>query len=267
MKRAAQFVLAAITALALWGQNPLAFEVATIKLSPPHDGRMMMGFGGDPGRVILTNMSLKTMLSQAYNVKEYQIAGPDWLDNTRFDVNAKVPTGVSRDKAPEMLQTLLAERFKLAFHRETKDLSTYALVTAKGGLKAKPSVDSDTPPGLMFNNGRLNGRAVQMPFLCGFLTYFVGRPVVDMTGVKETVDFVLDWMPNEEERANQRAAINPALRAGVGRGGSRPGEEASDVQGVSVFTALQQIGLRLESRKGPVETSVIDRMEKTPTEN
>src|SRR6476620_8172887 len=105
------------------------FEVASIKPAPPPGGNnMMVRMGGDPGRIDYANVSLKDVIRLAYRVKNYQIAGPDWLESARFNIVAKLPEGSSREQIPEMLQALLAERFKLALHRETKELPVYGLV-------------------------------------------------------------------------------------------------------------------------------------------
>jgi len=143
--------LAVATACAAFGQSadaPLSFEVASIKpAAPVVDGRLMIRMGGDPGRLDYNNVSIKDLMRQAYGVKDYQISGPDWMASTRFDVLAKLPAGTPRSKVPEMLQSMLAERFKLTIHRETKELPMYALVVGKNGSKMKESeIDPDAPP-------------------------------------------------------------------------------------------------------------------------
>jgi uncharacterized protein (TIGR03435 family) len=143
--------LVVATAGGAFGQSaatPLSFEVASIKpAAPVLDGRLMIRMGGDPGRLDWSNVSLKDIIRQAYEVKDYQISGPDWLASTRFDVVAKLPADTPRSKVPEMLQALLAERFKVTVHRETKELPMYALVVGKNGPKMKESeVDPNAPP-------------------------------------------------------------------------------------------------------------------------
>jgi uncharacterized protein (TIGR03435 family) len=139
--------LTAFASLAAFGQTaaaPPAFEVASIKpTAPSTDGRVMRRVGGDPGLVDYTNVTLKIVLARAYGVKDYQISGPDWLDTEGFDIKAKVPDGVPKEQIPAMLQTLLAERFGLTLHKETKTLPVYALTVAKGGVKMK-EVDAAT---------------------------------------------------------------------------------------------------------------------------
>ncbi len=94
--------------------------------------------GGDPGMVDYKNVSLKALIARAYEMKEYQVTGPDWLDSERFDVLAKTPPDTPGDRVPLMLQTLLAERFKLTGHREQKVMPVYAMVVGKSGFKLKP---------------------------------------------------------------------------------------------------------------------------------
>src|ERR1017187_2559320 len=123
------------------------FEVASVKPAepqPPGQMRVMMRGGPgtpDPGQLTYTNVSLKNILQNAFAVKGYQINGPKWLDNERYDITAKIPKGATKEQFQVMLQSLLAERFKLALHHETKDLPTYSLVVGKSGSKLKESVE------------------------------------------------------------------------------------------------------------------------------
>src|SRR5260370_19868003 len=123
------------------------FEAASIKPAAPLSGMgmrvMMRGGPGspDPGQITYSNVSLKNVVMTAYGVKGYQISGPKWLDSERFDIVAKIAMGATKEQFEMMLQNLLAERFKLAVQRETKDLPIYALVVGKGGPKLKESVD------------------------------------------------------------------------------------------------------------------------------
>ena len=117
-----------------------SFEVASIKPSAPQPmGMMKIMMNADAGMLRYTNVSLKGVICTAYRVKDFQIDGPDWLGSARFDIVAKFPDGATKDQVPEMLQSLLAERFKLALHRDTKDHAIYALVAGKGGAKLKPA--------------------------------------------------------------------------------------------------------------------------------
>ena len=130
---------------------PLAFEVATIKPTEPitaGPGKMMirMGVQNDGAMVKYNGMTLKALVHNAYSVKDYQVTGAPWMDEQRFDISAKLPDGANKDQAPEMLQNLLKDRFKVTLHREKKDHPIYALVVGKGGPKLKASeVTADTP--------------------------------------------------------------------------------------------------------------------------
>jgi len=121
-----------------------AFEVASIKPAAPQPaGMMRVRFGGDVGRIAYENVSLRDLLARAYNVKNYQISGPDWLANERYDVNAKIPENTPTEQVPQMLQTLLTERFKMTIRRDQKDFPIYALAVGKDGPKLKESAGLD----------------------------------------------------------------------------------------------------------------------------
>src|ERR1017187_575842 len=124
--------------------SPLSFEVASLKptANPGTDGRVMRRLTGgpgstDPGTFTYSNVTLKILVTMAYNLKDFQVEGPDWIDSVGFDLIAKMPAGTTKDQAALMMQTLLSERFKLEFHRETKQMPVFALVVGKGGSKMK----------------------------------------------------------------------------------------------------------------------------------
>ncbi len=197
----------------------------------------------DNGRITCVNMSLRRYIAKAYGVREDQISAPDWLATERFDLVAKASGSVKSDTLMQMLQTLLAERFKLVLHRETKEERVYALIVAKGGSK----LIAVTPTGSSSTNstrGSLTAEQTSMTSLANRLSQLVGITVVDATGLTDVFNFKLEWDP---------AATAPS--------------DAPD-SGPSIFTALQQqLGLKLESRKMPVEFLVVDHAEKVPTEN
>jgi len=267
------------------------FEVASIKPAAPQEmGKMMTGMRGGPGtadptQVTFTNASLTLLLSQAYNVQNYQVTGPAWLESTRFDIVAKIPAGATKEDFRVMLQNLLAERFKMTVHKESKEAPIYALVVMKGGPKLKESPKDDaaaanTPPAppQMGKDGRpqmgRGGRGMMvmmgpkglhmqaahstMDQLCGMLSNQLGRPVTDMTGLKGEYEYTLDFSP---EGLPGLRGMPPMPPPGGGADGG-PGEG-----GVTLFTAIQDLGLKLEARKGPVDQIVIDSAEKAPTEN
>jgi uncharacterized protein (TIGR03435 family) len=158
-----KFCVLLLTGVA-WGQTPAAgpvFEVATIKLAESPNiakmsaGKLRIGLKIEAGRVDAGFMSLTDLIEAAYKVKSYQLSGPDWMNSQRFDVLAKMPDGSTKEQVPDMLKALLAERFKLVVHKESKEHSIYALVVGKGGSKLKESppeptvtgnVTGDTPP-------------------------------------------------------------------------------------------------------------------------
>ena len=288
-----------------------AFEVASVKPAAAQTpGRMMMGCSGgpgtpDPGMLRCTNASLSMLMMRAYDVQGYQISSPAWFDSEHFDITAKIPAGASKEEFRIMLQNLLAERFQVKLHRETKEMPMYALVTAKGGAKMTPSVETPAPedaakgmgpmgepplpplpprggaggfpempkgrPGLaiMFMNGkmRLVGTQQAVSDLARMLGGQLGRPVVDETGLKGKYDFTVDFTP-EPGQGLMRGMPMPPPGGAMGGGGT--GGPAGDSQegGPTLIAAIQeQLGLKLESRKGPVEFLVVDHAEKVPTEN
>jgi len=181
MKKKA-FVMGACVAMAFAatasGQTsaPLAFEVATVKVAAPLDfgammaGKAHVGVKMDAGRIDIGSTTLRDVIMAAYRLKDYQLSGPDWMKTVSVDIIAKLPAGATEGQIPEMLQTLLAERFGLKVHSETRDHAVYTLVVGKGGLKLKEAVaDPDNPPlaadpkapdfGMMsrMSNSKMNG--------------------------------------------------------------------------------------------------------------
>jgi uncharacterized protein (TIGR03435 family) len=196
----------------------------------------------------------------AYRVKDHQISGPDWLASQRFDIVAKLPEGASREQVPEMLQSLLVERFKLALHRDKKEHTAYALVVGKNGPKLHPSEGGAAGPGgtIKIGRGHLEVNKTTVSNFADMLSRLVDRPVLDMTELQGRFDFTLDFAP---EGMKTFGMI-------MGAPAEKPAESASEPSGPSIFTAVQeQLGLKLEARKAPVEILVIDHIEKVPTEN
>ena len=221
------------------------FEVASVR--PTQHGRTIDGFSRSsidtpsPGRLVAENSSLDELLRFAFQVKHYQIAGPNWLndDSECFDIVAKAPPGTSDREIRDMLQTLLVERFKLEFHRETRVLPVYKLVVGKNGPKLRAAASDGERPVMSSAGNNLTAKHAFMSGFAVWLSRELDRPVLDETGVQGRFDFTLQY--------------------GVGN---------SDDGRPSLPAALQdQLGLRLESGKGPIETLVIDHLEKLPTEN
>lgn len=235
--------------------NP-AFEVATIKLSRPDDPRLPT-IQTQPRRLLTWNKSVMNLITYAFSMNPAEILnGPDWLD-TKYDIVAQ-PNGEGQPSQQQwqiMLQKFLAERFKLSYHRDKKEASIYVLTVAKNGPKllAASTGDPKGPPNLaMPALGRFRARNATMLDFAGELQGNLNRPVVDQTGISGRYDFGLNWTPDDDQRTRITGFPVPP----------RGNEEVPDL-----FTAIQeQLGLKLESAKGPIELLVIDHIEK-PSEN
>ena len=256
------------------------FDVASIK--PSHLTANLFRVNAEPGRFAAENASVIFLLQYAYRVKNSQVSGgPGWLDSDHYNIEAKQDETaaaelrkLSSDKQEEqlrlMVQSLLADRFKLALHHEAKEMQIYALIVAKNGPKLHAStippddsvITGPPPPDAaprrrnirMGGRGDLSVSGEDLDMFAEVLSHFAGRMVVNQTGLKGTYDFDLKWTPE--------AGSGPMP-------GEAPGDAAPppDASGPSLFTALEeQLGLKLESQKGPVDTIVIDHVEK-PSEN
>jgi uncharacterized protein (TIGR03435 family) len=258
----------------------LAFDVASIKANKSGSDKVRMMIR--PDGLSAMGATLQMLIENAYEVQYYQIVGgPKWMNSDRYDIEAKMDSAqVERFQtltqeqrvfdSTQMLQSLLANRFKLELHREKKELPGYALVVAKNGSKLHEAKPGDTYPngikgpdgqpgqGLMImggNGGPLTGQGIPVSNLVRVLSRQLGRTIVDETRLTGKYDFTLQWTPDER--------TGPMSAATQGGGDAPP----PDSSGPSIFTAIQeQLGLKLESRKVPVEMLVIDRAEQ-PSEN
>jgi uncharacterized protein (TIGR03435 family) len=237
------------------------FDAVSVKPSDPHDFRVMMR--DMPGQANYTGVTVKMLILQAYQIRDFQLlGGPGWIASNRYDIVARPPAGGTdfpsdpmtatdqqretfRNLRAAMVRAMLADRFKLKIHKETRDLPVYVLTVAKGGPKLKVSngtnvSDPDLGPGMIrANQGSLAGTQVDIPYMAETLSGLMDRIVLNKTGLEGKYDFALKWTPD------------PAVSA-----------DSPDI-----FTALQeQLGLKLESSKGPAEVVVIDGVE-TPGEN
>lgn len=231
-KAAVVLLLACVIAPA---QQPLAFEVATIK---PLQGFVNARANFSGPRVTLSGYALEGLLMDAYGVESWQlVGGPVWRDTDPFEIVAKAPgdAAPTPEQRRQLLQSLLEDRFKLKVHRETREAPVYALTVAKNGPKLTRSTATDS---LYSAGGReMKFQKRTMDFLAKQLSASarLGRPVLDKTALTGEWDFTLNFMPNPPPDSNVP----------------------------DVFTALQeQLGLRLESQKAPVEHLIIDHAEK-----
>lgn len=275
-----RLILLPVFACTLAAQTPdsrVVFEVATVKHGRPGDYSAAVSGGPgtrDPTTYTVTNYPMSSLLGIAYGVNSYQLSGPDWLDSERFTVTAKVPRGAPKEQLGPMMRNLLIERFKLVTHFEKKEVAGYRLVVAKGGpkLTASPGAPNNNddpskpaapfkmtldkegypelPPGRHYSMAVANDRArwrfadESMEDFAGLLGAQIRQPILDATGLTGKYDFVASW---------SYAAVQPDAPADAGP---------------SIFAAIQeQLGLKLESHKVPVDTLVIEHIEKTPSEN
>ena len=274
----------------LFSQTPKVaspiFEVVSIKPNKSVGGPIVL----DPepgGRFIATNETVRGLLRFAFfafrPMEDSQIAGgPEWVTSDRFDIQAQASGPLSYDDMSIAVRAMLEDRFQLQAHRETRDLPVYNLVIAKDGAKMKAvtapppfnpaeapppppprpgaSANFTPPPGMIFRGlNNVIGSAIPIEQLVSVLSSFLGRLVIDRTDLKGYFDLKLEFAPQS----------TPGNRLGPGTaGGQAVGQPAaSDPQGPSIFTAVQeQLGLRLESSRGPIEVIVIDSIQK-PSEN
>lgn len=234
--------------------NPLTFEVASVKLTSP-DVRGSRAYAPSAGNNLsLSGMSLKEIIQLAYTLPSDLVGGgPGWVDDTRYDIEAKAAGPATQKQRLEMLKALLAERFKLNFHYEPKQISTFVLTAGKSELKLKQRKPGDggEPSGIR-DTGSLHYacRDTSMAWFARYLESTVLlRPVADKTGLSGTYDFDLSWRPDDTQFKGRFA-------------GSK--ESQSDLP--DLFTALKDIGLKLDAVKSPVQFLRIDHAEK-PSEN
>ncbi len=240
----------ALAVIGLWvstaaGQPAPQFEVASIKPSAdPSSGSA--GSHSGKGRLTMTNVTLKRCIMGAYELGPNLIAGgPDWLDVDRYVIVAKASENTGDHDLMAMLQTLLAERFRLAVHRETRTVQAFVLEVAKGGPKLeKAEGESSTSS----RRGSIEARATGMTRFAEVLSRQMDLPVVDQTGLEGAFNMKLEWTPESRKPVQPGADLVPADT------------------GPSIFTAIQRLGLRLRAQKAPAQVLVIDHAEK-PSEN
>jgi uncharacterized protein (TIGR03435 family) len=228
---------------------PVDFDVASIKSSKlSGEGNRRESIEPAPLSLTMRNVSLRSAIRWAYGIQDVQIAGPDWLSAERFDIVAKPATPARVGELKEMLQTLLANRFKLTLHRQTKDLPVFALTVEKNGPKFHDSPE-DGPSNMQKGKAGVIAQRTSMQELADELCSPLQAPVVDMTGLKGRYDFALDL--------GRYFTVQ-------GKGGDGPAPDIADI----VATAIrEQLGLKVERRKAPIEILVVDHAERVPTEN
>jgi uncharacterized protein (TIGR03435 family) len=232
-----------------------SFEVASVRSSPivnrgPKEGERE-SIEPSAGGLAMRGVSLRSSIRWAYGLQDFQISAPGWLESQRYDIVAKAPGAVSDDELRLMLRALLTERFRLAVHRETRELQVYALAVGKKGT---PLEAAKTPGegSMQVDNGALVFRNMTMPEFAVRLAarpFGVDRPVIDRTGLPGAFDFSM-----------KLAANNVELKQSL--------ERRELERDFSMFTApLEELGFRLKAQKAPVEILVVDHADKVPMEN
>jgi uncharacterized protein (TIGR03435 family) len=235
-----------IASSSAYGQStkPPAFEVASIKPSEPGLSTFRVSAHQPVGNLFTTtNATVQKLIMMAYNIADWQLSGaPTWLSSEGYDINAKPEHRASRDEIYSMVRTLLAERFKLMMHTETKELRSFALTLDKVDSKIKVN-EIGGPPRVSESRGRAVFRNVPLTRLTNFLSVEVGRAVLDKTGLTGNYDFTLEFV-------SSRGSLNP-----------------NSPSGPTIFQAVKdQLGMKLEQGKGNVDLFVIDHVE-GPSEN
>lgn len=281
-------VVSILFVAAALAQTPKRFEVASIRPAEEQAGQVDVGIQISGAQLRISSMTIKDYVAAAFGVRPNQIVGPDWITQARFAVAASIPAGSPSDDLDEMLQTLLADRFALKSHRESREFPVYALVADRGGarvtalppdpateagrrepvnLRASGSaagVTIDFGGGASFSlaNNKIEVKKLSMADLADMLTRFMDRPVVDMTMLGARYDLTLDLVPDDFTPMLIRSAINQGLSLPA------PALRLLDTASSDPLSGpLQKYGLTLDSRRAPLEVLVIDSVLKAPTEN
>jgi uncharacterized protein (TIGR03435 family) len=235
------------------GKGGPTFDVASLKPAAPQSGPITVDLGNSSqGRLTLTNVTLSECLRFAFKIyTDDQIVGPEWIKDHQvlFNIVAQAPPETPRDTLREMALTLLTERFRLQLRREPRMLRYLALVVDKDGLKMHETKEGSPSGREIVRPGRIVYQHVSAQTLAVLLTRFTGQPIVDMTGLKGQYDVDLQWTP---DNANVK---------------SQP-EQENVADSTPLFAATrEQLGLRLEAKKGPLDVIVVDHAERVPLGN
>jgi bla regulator protein blaR1 len=249
-------------------QPEKAFDVASIKPNAGGGGRGNLG-ARPGGRFQVDNQTVRGLIQMAYNLRDFQISGgPPWIKSERYDIEAKAEGDPSRQQIEgPMLQALLKDRFQLKLHRETRELPVFGLVAAKGGPRLKPTkLEGDCAAlyekakcaDIRKGPSMLDVTAIRIEDFIEVLSSILGRVVINRTGFQGMFDAHLEFAPDDTAFAGSLGSVRAS---GGGRDGRGGGAVTSDRPPIS--TALQeQLGLRLESTKGPVEVVVVDSVDR-----
>jgi uncharacterized protein (TIGR03435 family) len=280
-------VAALLVGTSVLAQSPrVEFEVASIRPSSP--ATSSGGARIDGAQVHYARFPFREYLARAYRIRLSQVIGPEWISSERFDVDAKLPDGTTPSQVPEMLQALLHDRFNLKAHLEQREMPVYALVPGKPPLKLTESPpDPRTEPRnealvnvtiavgaegtsvdlgqgssyILGSRGRFEGKRMTAGMIASTLERYCDRPVVNMTGLAGMYDFMFDMSPEDAQVVGVRAAVNAGVRL--------PPQVLGllDTGGNPLVAAIEQLGLKLDARRAPIDVLVVDEARRTPTEN
>jgi uncharacterized protein (TIGR03435 family) len=281
--------LAVISACAQTAPQRQEFEVISVKKAESivaGTQQVNIGLHIDGAQVHLISAPMRDIIRMAYLMKTYQVIGPDWLESERYTIDAKLPAGSTKEQVPDMLKSLLSDRFQLKYHNESRDFPVYGLEVYPGGklkdvtatseaLDAKAptevsaqgsaaGVSASLPGGasFSFSDNKFVASKILMTSLADVLSRFMDKPVVDMTGLKGRYDVSLSLSEDD-----YRGML---IRSAIGAGVALPPEALrylATVSDTSLHGALRANGLKLENRKAPLSVIVVDSVLKTPTEN
>jgi uncharacterized protein (TIGR03435 family) len=280
-------LLALLASASVFAQSPrIEFEVASIRPSSP--ATSTGGVRIDRAQIHYARFPFREFVARAYRVRVSQVLGPEWMSSERLDIDAKLPEGAMQEQIPEMLQALLADRFALKQHREQKEMPMYSLTLGKSPLRLKespPDPDATARNEALVNvtvavggagtavdlghgssytlsfGGKFDGKRMTAEILAATLERYCDRPVVNTTGLTGTYDVVFEVSPEESQALGVRAAVNAGVRL--------PPQAMSllDTGGNPLIVAVEQLGLKLDPRKAPVDVLVVDGARRTPIEN
>src|SRR5688572_5245970 len=266
-------------------QQTLRFEVASIRPTPDDNAGSRIGLRLTGSLAHYSGLTLKDYIGAAYNLDSPQVIAPDWANEQRYEISASLPAGATREQVPEMLQALLAERFQLKVHRESRQFPVYALVVSKGGLKIKGTpVDPNAPSlaasntvgaasssGLVINmrggtfamaDGKFEIRQLTMEDLVLALTRFSDRKTIDATGLTDRFDITLELTPEDFNLVYLRGLVN--------NGYTRSPQSLRTLDGAPaniIGRYLARTGLALEERRAPLEVVIVDSASRQPADN
>ena len=250
-------MIAALLRGSIVAGDGLAFDEASVRriadsISPPPYSQRY-----SPGRIHFGSTTLMQLIAPSFAMKPYQIIGPGWLTSLRYDIDAVMPVGTSKDQLQMMIQQLLINRFGLKVHRTNKSLRVLDLTAGRVPVKLHPNRTGGGPSVWRTENGRFIATDVPLVLFSDILTQLLNEPVIDSTGISGSFDIDLAWVPQPSD-LNSPGVDSTTSDSSL----------LTKVPAGSLSAAVrEEMGLELKARRAPVQVLVVDRVEKTPTEN